>query len=222
MTEATCWQVPRRVSVVVDNDSWILPWAEQLVDQCRRELGDDAGLVRSYEVVPEGEVAFLLGCTGLAPPHVLARNRYNLVVHESAVPEGRGFAPLTWQILEGRNEIMVSLLGVGEEADAGPVYLQRSLRFEGHELNAELRAAQGRTTVELCLAFLAADAPPEGEVQQGEPTWYRQRTPADSELDPNRTIAQQFEQLRVADNERYPAYFDYRGHRYVLRIEKSE
>lgn len=221
MKDNASWQAPRRVSVVVDNDSWILPWAERLVDRCRCELGDDAVLVRAYDAILEGDVAFFLGCTGLAPPQVLARNWFNLVVHESAVPEGRGFAPLTWQILQGRNEIPVSLLGATEEADAGPVYLQRTLRFEGHELNAELRAAQGRVTVDLCIAFLAAGDPPDGVAQHGEPTWYSCRTSADSKLDPHRTIAEQFEQLRVADNERYPAFFYYRGHRYVLRIEKS-
>lgn len=213
---------PRRITVVVDHESWILPWAETLVDRCREELGDDATLCRDYGDVPEGTVAFFLGCTGLAPREVLARNRYNLVVHESAVPEGRGFAPLTWQVLEGRDRIPITLLEATDEPDAGVIYAQRVLELEGHELHDELRAAQGRMTLDMCLDFLRADTPPAGVPQEGAASWYRKRTPEDSRLDPQRPLAEQFDLLRVVDNERYPAFFDMRGHRYILRIEKAK
>ncbi len=42
--------------------------------------------------------AFFLGCSKIAGPDVLNRNKYNLVVHESALPKGKGFAPVAWQI----------------------------------------------------------------------------------------------------------------------------
>jgi len=220
MGETDNWSPPRKISVVVDNNSWILPWAECLVERCRTELGDDAVLHRSYEEVRHGAVAFFLGCTGLAPDEVTKRNTYTLVVHESNLPGGRGFAPLIWQILEDRNRIPVTLLGVSPEPDAGPIYLQTTLEFEGHELHDELRAAQGSATVELCLDFLKSDKPPGGAPQTGQTDWYPRRNPEDSRLDPEASIASQFNLLRVVDNERYPAYFDYRGHRYKVRIEK--
>jgi len=53
------------------------------------------------------------------------------------------------------------------------------------------------------------------------PSYYRRRTPDDSRLDPSRSIAEQFDLLRVADPQRFPAFFDLRGHRYVVRIEKA-
>ena len=43
----------------------------------------------------------------------------------------------------------------------------------------------------------------------------------DSRLDPHRPIADQFDLLRVADPDRFPAFFDLRGHRYLVRIEKA-
>jgi hypothetical protein len=85
-----------------------------------------------------------------------------------------------------------------------------------------MRHALGRMTVELCRRFLSESAPPPGQSQQGEPTDYPRRRPPDSELDPMRSIAEQFDLLRVVDNERYPAFFTHHGHRYVLRVDKSD
>lgn len=215
------WRKPRNVSVVVDNDSWVLPLAEDLVRQIE-ESGDRAVLSRAYEEVLEGGIAFFLGCTGIAHADILARNERNLIVHESALPEGRGFSPLTWQVLEGRDRIPVCLLEAAAGADEGAVIYRDELAFVGHELCPELRAAQGSKTVELCLRYLSESQPPSGQPQEGEASYFRRRRPEDSELDPEKTIAEQFDLLRVCDNERYPAFFRFQGRTYVLKIAKVQ
>ena len=215
------WQKPRRISVLVDNPSWILPHAQTLVDALVA-AGDQAVLCRTHDDVAEGAVAFLLGCVHITPPGILARNQRNLVVHASDLPRGRGFSPWTWMTIEGKTDIPVCLLEAAEAVDSGPVVFRDSMRFEGHELLDELRAALGAKTIELCRCFLDAETPPAGLPQEGEPSWYGRRRPADSAVDPMRPIAEQFDLLRTVDNERYPAFFDFRGHRYVLRIEKAK
>ncbi len=214
------WAKPRGVSVVVDNESWILPHAGNLVDALNAS-GDRAALCRDHAAIDEGAVAFFLGCIQLAGPRVLALNRRNLVVHESDLPSGRGFSPLTWQILEGRERIPVTLFEAVAEADAGPVISRDHLDFEGHELIGEMRAALGEMTVELCRRFMDEAAPPDGAPQDGEPSSYPRRTSEDSRLDPEASIARQFDLLRVVDNARYPAYFDLKGQRYRITIEKT-
>ncbi len=42
--------------------------------------------------------------------------------------------------------------------------------------------------------------------QQGEASYYRRRRAADSQLDPHCSLAEQFNLLRVVDNQRYPAF----------------
>jgi len=212
------WNRPRKIAVVVDNDSWILSRAADLVAEIAAR-GDDAVLARSHDAVPDGIVAFYLGCVRITPPQVLARNRYNLVVHESDLPRGRGFAPLTWAILEGAARVTVCLLEAADEADAGDVYLRRDLVFGGTELNVDIRRMQGDITRDLCLAFLDAATPPVGVPQTGTPSWYARRRPADSRLDPHATLADQFNLLRVADNERYPAFVVMHGRRYAIKTE---
>jgi methionyl-tRNA formyltransferase len=53
-------------------------------------------------------------------------------------------------------------------------------------------------------------------------TYYRKRTPADSKLDPERSIKEQFNILRVSDPDRYPAFFIMNGQKYTIRLEKSD
>lgn len=215
------WKKPRKVSVVVDNDSWVVPHTEELV-RALNINGDDAVLCRAHDAVAEGAVAFYIGCTSITPPDVLARKQRNLVVHASDLPKGRGFSPLTWQILEGRNDIPVCLLEAVAGVDSGPIVYRDGLPFEGHELIDEMRDALGGKTVEMCRRFMDEETPPRGAPQEGEPTRYSRRRPEDSRLDPDRTIAEQFDLLRVVDNGRYPAYFDLRGRRYRVLVEKAD
>jgi methionyl-tRNA formyltransferase len=212
---------PLTLTVVVDNESWILPYARELVDGWRED-GHRARLCRAHDEVPGGDVAFYLGCISIAPREVLDRNPHNFVVHESDLPQGRGFAPLAWQVLAESNDIPIVLFEATDEPDAGPVYLRDTLHFDGHELLPELRDVQATKTVALCRDLVLRYPDITGEPQRGEPSQFARRRPADSRLDPDRTLREQFALLRTVDNERFPAYFEMAGHRYVLQIHKDE
>ena len=205
------------VTVVVDNPSWILAHAEALVAQAKAR-GCAATLARAFDEIGHGEVAFFLGCTTIAPADVRARHRVNLVVHESALPLGRGFAPVAWQVLEGVKRIPVVLFEAVDAPDAGSVYLRDEIRLTGYELNDGIRQRQGEVTVSLCLRFLEQYPQVQPEPQIGTPSTYRRRTPEDSRLDPDKSLREQFALLRVVDNERYPAFVEIEGHRYIVKI----
>ncbi len=217
----------KNISILVDNDSWILPWAERLLVKAE-SLKFEASLIRSADEIEEGFACFLLGCTKLVPSRILTRNQFNLVVHESALPEGKGFSPMTWQILEGKSEIPVCLIEAEEAVDAGIIYYQDKIVLDGHELSNEWREIQGAKTLQMCLRFLEqygsdqrvdiADA----EHQTGNGSIYRRRSSKDSELDISLSIEAQMPLLRVVDNDRYPAFFSFQGHKYQLKIEKIE
>lgn len=209
----------RKIFVVVDNDSWILPFAIKLVSSINL-TDDQATFCDSYDKVEEGDVAFLLGCTKIATDAAISKNTYTLVVHESDLPKGRGFAPIQWQLIAGRNEIPICLLQTENEVDSGAVFLKRLVTFDGHELNDEIRFAQGQATIEICLEFLNAKPIPIKEPQSGEPSYYTRRYPEDSRLDPDKTISEQFNLLRTVDNDAYPAFFTLNDTDYIIRIEK--
>jgi methionyl-tRNA formyltransferase len=148
---------------------------------------------------------------------------HTLVVHESDLPQGKGWSPLTWQILEGKSKIPVTLIEAEDRVDSGVIYAQHWLEFQSHELIDEVREGQAHATHDLCRWFV--DHYPEsvaaGKVQKGEERFYERRSPKDSELDPNKALAEQFDMLRFVDNERYPAFFGLRGQQYRLNITKK-
>lgn len=114
---------------------------------------------------------------------------------------------MTWQILEGANQIPITLFEATTVLDAGPIYLQRNIELQGTELVDEWRALQAEATISLCLEWLDryAEVLEQARPQQGEASYYRRRRPADSELDPHLPLAEQLNLLRVVDNHRYPA-----------------
>jgi len=173
--------------------------------------------------IKKDDIAFYLSCGQIVPVNILSRNKHNLIVHESAQPHGKGWSPLTWQILEGKNEIPITLFEAVESVDTGRIYIQDVLKFNETELIDVLRQKQAEYTMELCLTFVQ-DYPEitvKGKDQYGESTYYPKRYSEDSKLDRDKTIREQFNQLRVVDNERYPAYFKLNGVRYILKIEKG-
>ena len=105
--------------------------------------------------------------------------------------------------------------------ESGPIHLKSYMRFEGSELFTQLKDIQAVATIKLCREFIE-NYPAElsgAANQQGERSFYAKRTPSDSRLDSSKSIREQFNLLRVADNSVYPAYFDIDGNFYELWIK---
>lgn len=179
--------------------------------------------IEAFEVVDLAgvDVLFILGYTKILPEKFLASNGMNLVIHESALPLGRGFSPIQWQILEGSNEIPVCMIGASNPVDSGEIYGTTSIKLDGHELMPEIRLVQANATKELIIAFLSKFPECSKVAQTGNATHFRRRSRDDDRLDPDKTIREQFNQLRIVDNDLYPAYFEIDGVRYLLRITKA-
>jgi UDP-2,4-diacetamido-2,4,6-trideoxy-beta-L-altropyranose hydrolase len=170
-----------------------------------------------------GDFCFYLGCEEIVQADILSKYRNNLVVHESDLPKGKGWSPLTWQILEGKKRIPITLFEASEKVDSGVIYLQDWIEFDGSELIDELRKAQAKITIGLCKQFIK-DYPQifeNARKQAGEESFYPRRFEMDSALDPSQSLEGQFNLLRVVDNQNYPAFFYLNGHRYLLRIDKE-
>lgn len=73
----------------------------------------------------------------------------------------------------------------------------------------------------MCIRYISEPSPPQAIEQQGETSYWPRRTPEDSKLDPEKSLQDQFNLLRIVDNERYPAYFELNGQRYLIKIFKQ-
>ena len=212
-----------KICILSDSDSWINLSIVDLVDYWIKH-GFQVKLVHKQEDILAGDFCFILGCTQILKESTLKKNKHNLVVHESKLPHGKGWSPLSWQILEGKNIITISLFEAEMSVDSGVIYIQEDMRFEGHELVYELRKIQLTHTINLCKQFVSNyPAVVQNPIKQrGRETFYPKRPPADSILDINSSILNQFNLLRIVDNKKYPAYFEINGCRYKIRIDKVE
>lgn len=181
-------------------------------------------LLRSRNKLAGGDLLFLVSCGEILRKKDREEYRHVLVLHASDLPRGRGWNPHIWAILEGAEEITVSLLEAEDKLDTGAIWAQKRIAIPRHalydEINARLFDAE---TALMDEALNLVDRPrPKPQPSDIQPTYHRMRQPTDSELDPYKTIAEQLDLLRVADPERYPAFFRLRGHTYKLKLEKID
>ena len=208
-----------KIQILIDNKkSFYIPYALKLQRKLQGKV-DSFIIIHDHSKVVEGDILFLIGCEKIFKN--LHLNKNNIVVHESWLPKGKGWSPLSWQILEGENLIPVTLFEAEKNIDSGKIYLQQCIKFRGHELNHELKHKQGVVTNKLIEEYILSYPKIKGKIQQGNSTFYNKRTPSDSELDINKSIIEQFNLLRIVDNEHYPAYFVIDGIKYILKIEKD-
>ncbi|WP_419813302.1 formyltransferase family protein [Bacterioplanoides sp.] len=209
-----------RISVVCSNPAHPV-WPE-LEDWCQQQRlqSHQVELVCTLSELTPGDLLFLVSCGDIVSDNIRSQYQKTLVLHASDLPEGRGWSPYIWDILAGKNRITVSLLEAREPVDSGDVFLKKSIELTGHELLSEIHQQLFAAECELMSCFVQEYPELKAQPQdEKKASYYRLRTPDDSELDIDLTIREQFNQLRVADNQRFPAFFNHHGRKYRLLIE---
>ncbi|MFC2091183.1 formyltransferase family protein [Elusimicrobiota bacterium] len=210
------------IAVLTSRSSWFIPYARKFVSRLKKS-GYQARLFTSHENIPEKyNIVFMLSYFRIIEKSYLDKREHNIVVHESDLPEGKGWAPLFWQILKGQNVIPVVLFEASQKIDAGDIYIKSRIGLRGNELHDEIRSKQAAKSMELCMKFLSDMDKLKPLRQRGRSTVFRRRSPSDSILNINKSIKEQFNQLRISDNKNYPAFFRYKNSEYVLKIYKKD
>lgn len=198
-------------------NAWLDAWME------RERSRADITLRRDVADVEGGDFLFLVSCHQIVGPNIRARFQHVLVLHASDLPKGRGMSPHVWQVIEGADRITLSMLNAEDALDSGDIWQQRTIDLDGTELYDEINAKLFDAEVELMSwALDHCDTSTARPQTNDQATYYRRRTPEDSRIDPERPLVENFDLLRVADPSRFPAFFEYRGQQYVLKVEKAK
>lgn len=208
-----------RIAILTSPNQWFIPYAEELNKKIKNStlFFNDEDIKENYDVI------FILSYHQIIKKEYLDKNKHNIVIHASNLPEGKGWAPMFWQILEGKNEIVFSMFEASVGVDDGDIYMKKQLILTGCELNEELRDKQAKFTIKMCLEFLNNYDKYKLAVEQtGIESFYQKRAAKDSELDINKSINEQFNLLRIVDNENYPAFFYKDNKKYILKIEEAK
>ena len=175
----------------------LLRWKSQNLNS------NDISIVNKTSDVKNGDILFLIACSE--------------IIHA----EGKGWSPCVHYILDGKNKIPLTLFEISEKIDSGNIWEKTSFELEGHELHDEINNLVSIHTIELMnfaiKNFNSVKPMPQSNI--GE-SFFPRRFPSDSELDINKSILEQFNLLRIADESRYPCFFMHNGHRYKITIRK--
>jgi methionyl-tRNA formyltransferase len=196
-------------------NAWLERWAERHRAEANVEIRHD------FKDLRGGDFLFLVSCHQIIRKPTRDLFRHTLVLHASALPQGRGMSPHIWQVLEGRDRITLTLLNAEDTLDSGDIWHQAEIRLQGTELYDEINAALFDAEVALMDWALQHCDRTQPRAQSGEGSFYRRRTPQNSRIDPTLPLLESFNQLRVADPQRYPAYFEHLGRKYLIRIERG-
>lgn len=210
------------ITVLIDDkNSWFVPYGQKLNDKLNKK-GIKSELVFSQDDANGGDICFLLSCTKIVKKNFLSRYVHNIVIHASDLPEGKGFTPMKWQIREGKNDIVLTLFEAVEAVDAGPWYMKENIHYTGYELLDELQQIMAEKIICMALEYTTKYETILDHEQKGEETIYRRFRDEDDRLDVDKSIREQFNHLRTADNERFPLWFDIDGYEYEIRVSRRK
>ncbi|MDD2384198.1 MAG: formyltransferase family protein [Sulfurospirillaceae bacterium] len=208
-----------KVAILTSQNQWFVPYAQKL----ETTIQGSKLFFNHKEIEENYSLVLILSYHCLIEKEYLQKHKHNIVIHASALPKGKGWAPMFWQILEGKNEIPFSMFEASQGIDDGDIYMQRILTLTGFELHDELRKKEAQFVSQMCLEFIQNyTIYKKAYPQIGSPSYYHKRIASDNKLDIHKSIYEQFNLLRICDNELYPAYFELNQIKYTLKIEKVE
>lgn len=178
-------------------------------------------ITKNLKSVKNEDIVFPICYTKILSNNFLKINKLVLIVHPSKLPKNRGFAATQHEILKNKNKIFVTMIKAEKKPDKGPICMQDYFNLNGTELISEIRRKQSSTYLRIIKNFLNKYPKVHFRKQKGKENFIKKRKPKDSELNINKSIKNQFNHLRINDNELYPSFFYYKKIKYILKIFKD-
>ncbi|NRB57876.1 MAG: UDP-glucuronic acid dehydrogenase [Salinicola sp.] len=200
-------------------NAWIKRW------QSRQQDDHHVVICRDKTELPGGDILFLISCSQIIDAKTRSLYRHVLVLHASDLPYGRGWSPHIWALLDGAKALTVSLLDAEDSVDTGAIWAKRVISVPTHMLYDEVNALLFDTELALmdeAVSLVQTGYTPRPQRDDITPTYYPKRCPADSEIDPELSLSETFNIIRLMDPQRYPAYFRLHGHRYTIELKKVD
>tara|TARA_B100000902_G_scaffold59643_1_gene66724 strand:- start:4343 stop:4984 length:642 start_codon:yes stop_codon:yes gene_type:complete len=211
-----------KINILCDNeDSWFWNTSENFIYQVEK-LGHHVNICKSESELLNADISAFISCLKIVSKAGLKKSSSNIVCHPSDLPKGKGFSPIAWEILNGAKFLTFTLFEAEEKVDNGKIYKKIKIKLEGTELNKEIKELQARTTYSMILDYIKNYPLNDSSPQVGDSTHYKRRDSSNSEIDLNKTIYEQFNLLRIVDNDLYPAFFKYQGKKYIIKIYEEK
>ena len=191
------------------SNNWIFPYLDKFIKNHNKNKYQFK-ISYNYRLIKNEDIIIALGYTKVLPTSFLKKNKLSLTIHESALPKNRGFSPIQYQILNKKNIIKVCLIELSKYVDCGDILMSLKIKFTGNELYDEIRKFQSEKTFLLIKKFLKIYPNFKKRKQSGKSNYLKKRSPEDSELDINKTLKENFNLLRINNNDNWPSFFKFK------------
>jgi len=179
-------------------------------------------IVHSKEDLASGDILFLISCSDIVSKLERDKFKKTLIIHASDLPNGRGWSPHIWEIINGATDITLSLLEAESKVDTGDIWKKISVPIPKTALFDEINDLIFNSELELMNFAIENYNTVEPKKQPNiDDVYWSKRSPKDSVIDINQTISEQFDLIRVCDPKRYPATFYKDGVKFNITIEKN-
>lgn len=175
---------------------------------------------KNFNLIKNQDLVFVLSYTKILPEKFILKNKLNIVVHSSKLPKDRGFSPVQNQVLRGKSIIDISLIKLVKKVDSGDVFFRDKYRINNTDLNDEIREKQAIATLKIIKKFLIKFPNVNKKKQYGKASFNKRRNFWSNKLNINKSIRSQINLLRIADNDRYPCFFEYKKKIFKIKIYK--
>ncbi|MEO0965245.1 MAG: methionyl-tRNA formyltransferase [Planctomycetota bacterium] len=149
------------------------------------DVNNDAFVDRVAGLHLDASVVIAFG-QKLGPELIDAMGKLAVNLHASLLPKYRGAAPINWAMIDNEPETGVSVIGLAQRMDAGPIYASASLQVRPTETAGELHdrlAALGPDAVLRVLDELLGDRLRPVEQDESLATRARKLSKADGTVD---------------------------------------
>jgi methionyl-tRNA formyltransferase len=210
-----------KISVLITStdhpiNSYISKWAKE------NSENNQINILHSEKELSGGEILFLISCSDVISKKNRDKYSKTLVLHASDLPNGRGWSPYIWEIINGATEITLSLLEAEDKVDSGDIWKKIKVNIPKTALYDEINQLIFYAEVKL-MSFAISNlnsVKPEKQSDTDSSYWTK-RSPKDSEIDINKSLAEQFDLIRVCDPDRFPAFFYKDGQKFDVKINRD-
>tara|TARA_B100001057_G_scaffold111913_2_gene110032 strand:- start:6783 stop:7427 length:645 start_codon:yes stop_codon:yes gene_type:complete len=210
-----------KFQILTSKNSWFfLNYKKNILKKYKKYFTNKI-ITTHTQIKKNNDIVVIVSYYKIIPSKYLKKSKHNLVVHESNLPQGRGFSPLYRQILNGKTNIVFSLFECSEKTDKGKIYFKKKIKFPSTLIFEEIKIRQMNSAFSLIEKFFenySSKKNIKSYTQRGKVSYFKKIKPDMSKLDINKSIKSQFDIIRTRDNENFPSFFVYKKRKFVIKI----
>ena len=178
----------------------------------------------TVELVPEymdPDIVFSASWPARIPQSVVERTALGAVnLHTGLLPEGRGWHPLNWALIWGKDKTGITIHKIVDSFDAGDICLQQEVPIFDTDNIVRLRERVDALVPRMVVEFFNDPVVYMGlakKQNQAQVSYAPRRFPEDSELNLEVSPRDMYNLFRACDPVEYPAYIMENGKKKIVK-----